>query len=82
MPTIVVQDHAIYHTQSNALARRGGEDKISAFTQTEKIVMVEISTQTMVEMSTQTDEEEGSAVFSNFVSTQVEDRQENIMVAQ
>jgi hypothetical protein len=81
MPAIVVQDHAIYHTQSTPSARRGGEEKISAFTQTEKIVMVEISTQTMVEMSTQTDEEEVLAVLSNFVPTQVEDRQE-IMVAQ
>ncbi len=31
----------------------------------------------MIEMSIQTDEEEVSAVFSNFMSTQVEDRQEN-----
>ena len=44
MPAIVVQDRAIYHTQSTPLARRVGGEKISAFTQTEKIVMVEILT--------------------------------------
>jgi hypothetical protein len=43
--------------------------------------MVDMSTQTMVEMSTQTEEEEISAVLSNCLPTQVEDRQE-IMVAQ
>ena len=71
MPAIVVHDHAIYDTQSTSLAGRGGEEKISAFKQTEKLVMVEISTQTMVEMSTQTDEEEVSAALSNFVPTHV-----------
>ena len=44
--------------------------------------MVDTSTQTMVEMSTQTEEEEGSAVFSEFMSTQIEDLQETSMVAQ
>jgi hypothetical protein len=48
MPAIVVQDHAIYHTQSTPLARRGGGEKISSSMQTEKVVMVEISTQNMV----------------------------------
>ncbi len=42
MPAIVFKEHAIYHAQSTPLARRGGEGKISAFTQTEKVVMVEI----------------------------------------
>ncbi len=85
MPANVVHDHVIYDTQSTSLVGRGlrgGEEKISAFTQTEKIVMVEISTQTIVEMSTQTDEEEVSAILSNFVPTQVEDLQKKIMVAQ
>ena len=36
MPAIVVQDHAIYHTQSTSLARRGDEETISAFTQERK----------------------------------------------
>jgi hypothetical protein len=41
MPALVVQDYAINHTQSTLLARRGRGETISAFTQTEKI-MVEI----------------------------------------
>jgi hypothetical protein len=82
MPAIFAQENAIYHTQSTPLARWGGGETISAFTQTEKIEMVEISAQTMFEMSTQIDEEEGPTVFSKFVSTQIEDLQENLMVAQ
>ncbi len=34
IPAIVVQDHAIYHTQSTPLARRGGGEKIQAPEQT------------------------------------------------
>ncbi len=37
--------------------------------QTEKISMVEVLTQIMVDMSTQTEEEEGSAVITKFMST-------------
>ena len=84
MPAIIAQDDVIYDsddTQSTPLTQRGGGKKISAFTQTEQIKMVDMSTQTMVEMSTQTEEEEISAVLSNCLPTQVEDRQE-IMVAQ
>ncbi len=47
-PAIIAQDNAIYHAQSTPLAKREGGETISAFTQTEKIEMVEISTQTMV----------------------------------
>jgi hypothetical protein len=36
----------------------------------------------MVEMSTQTKEDEESAVFTKFMSTQIEDWQENILFAQ
>ncbi len=72
MPAIIAQDNT----------QRRGEETISAFTQKEKIEMVEISKQPMVEMSTQTNEEEGSAEFSKFMLTKIEDRQENIMVEQ
>ena len=56
--------------------QRRGEDKISAFTQTERITMVEMSTQTMFEISTQTEEED---IPAKFMSTASKDRQENIM---
>jgi hypothetical protein len=52
MPAITAQDNAINHTQSTPLAQKGDGKTISAFTQTEIIEMVEISTQTMVEIST------------------------------
>ncbi len=81
MPAIIAQDNVMYDNQSTPLTQKGGGEKISAFTQTEKIFMVEISMQTVVEMSTQTDEEKVSAALSNFVPTQVEDWEE-IMVAQ
>ncbi len=70
MPAIIAQDNSIHHTQ------------FTSFTQTEKIEMVDSLTQTMVEMSTQTEEEEGSIVSFTFMSTQIEDRQEIIMVKQ
>jgi hypothetical protein len=42
--------------QSTPLAQRGDRQKISAFTQTEQIEMIEILKQTIGEMSTQTEE--------------------------
>ncbi len=79
MPAIIAHDDVIYDNQSTPLTQRGGGEKISAFTQTEQIEMVEISTQPMVEMSTQTEEEEESILFDKSLSTQTEDRQENKM---
>jgi hypothetical protein len=79
MPAIIAQDNALYHTHPTPLAQRGWE-KISAFMQTEKIEIVELSTQTMVKMSTQIEEEEESAVFTKSMSFQTEDRQENEIV--
>ncbi len=78
MPAIIAQDSVLYTTQSDR--EGGGVEKISEFTQTEIIKMVEILAQTMVEMSTQTEKEEGSAVLTKFVSTQIEDRQDNIIM--
>ena len=78
MPAFIAQDDVIYDNQSTPLTQRGGGEKISAFTQTEQIEMVEMSRQTMIEMSTQTEEEE-STVFDKSLSTQTEDRQENKM---
>jgi hypothetical protein len=60
MQAIIAQDNSLYYTQ------------FTPFRLTEKIEMVEVSTLTMVKMSKQTDdEEEGSAVFSKFMSTQI-----------